>query len=346
MKQKSISLMLLSKYRQTLMAMGILLVMYCHTTLLFGGVIDKVYSITKQFAQIGVDFFIFLSGIGIYNSLNCCGNIDLFLRKRFSRTVIPYILVLILWGFTQCFCNTVGGIKNFIYSYSLVTFYISGVLAQWYPAAILVLYVLSPMLFKIIKQKPDRIKKIIPIVWSISALYFVLEYGLSGTRWANAFSVVNKIFIVRIPLYIVGLYFGKMIAEEPAKEIERKKCTLCILIGVCLFLVNTVFFPGTKLWFSQWYITRGIFGFLCIPILLILSSALAELKISNRWLSYLGMTTYELYLIHEKVLAITDHYFQGTNVLALISNVSAGLISLMLAYPIYSLSKKIAKRIM
>ena len=76
------------KYRAEIMGFATLLVMMSHVTNLFNEMPRKIYLITYR-GNIGVDIFLFLSGIGMIYSLTKNYKIKEFYKKRIVRILLP-----------------------------------------------------------------------------------------------------------------------------------------------------------------------------------------------------------------------------------------------------------------
>ena len=101
----------LSKYRQELYGLSIISIIIFHyfETLIDSGIDGFPYYFSKGYVyiigSIGVDIFLFLSGIGIYQS---CKHNEKKLKKyyqhRFSKVIIPYTIIgLLFWVIKDVF---------------------------------------------------------------------------------------------------------------------------------------------------------------------------------------------------------------------------------------------------
>ena len=341
--KRNIPIRVISQNRTELMALAIILVILCHSTVPINGPFQWAFSAIRQFCQIGVDIFLFLSGLGVYFSLKKNNSVLEFCKKRAVRLFVPYIMVLSIWGFAQIFHNTTGGIIGFIYSYSLITFFLRGDLSEWYIAAITVLYLFSPWLVKYVNKRQNGLRVLIFSVFVISLLFFACANCFSYTKYGKAFTIVNEVFIVRIPMFLAGIFFGKMMHQEERKCVSIQKTAFVLLLGVVLFILNTIVFPGNKLWFSQLYISRAIFGFVCIPLLLYAGYAFDAAKKNTKFMGvvrYIGTITLELYLLHVKVLTYLDSLLPKSTLFSILSNILAVFISLVLAHLVNKAAKK------
>lgn len=107
------NLKLISTYRSALMGIATICILMCHAT--SNGVNVPILSSVLSLGQIGVLMFFFLSGIGIYYSLNSTNGWRDYLqwyKKRFVRLLIPYILIYGPTLLLQSISNSGGGYDN------------------------------------------------------------------------------------------------------------------------------------------------------------------------------------------------------------------------------------------
>ncbi|MCR5565503.1 MAG: acyltransferase [Clostridiales bacterium] len=274
---------LLSQNRVCLMGFAILCIMFTHNSIEIG----IIWSTAKIIAQIGVDLFLFLSGYGLYNSY--MKSPEGFYKRRFIRIIPTYLLVTILYiAYLKIF--TSSSIKEALWNFSLISFFTDGIQLQWFIAIILLLYLLYPVLFRLVNVRLAVILTCC-VAWSSSLL---ICYG----PWTLPVNIIRvfSLFIIRIPVFIAGSYvrshehqFGK----NDGLNVLAAVCSIVCIILVRLYikdywpLVRVLFFPAT------------------ISICNILASLFSVIPENRkRFFSILGSITLELYLIHEKVLWI------------------------------------------
>ena len=150
-----IDLELLSKYRTPLMGISALLIIICHAST-YHVEMSPVVRFLLSFGNVGVDIFLFLSGIGCWYSLNRGGALSKWYKKRFVRIFIPYVLIQIpFWGF-----NLIQGnfdLIDSLYEFSTIAFWIRHT-GMWYVALLIPLYLLTPFLYKLLESTSHRIK--------------------------------------------------------------------------------------------------------------------------------------------------------------------------------------------
>lgn len=129
----------ISKYRGELFGLSIISIIVFHY---FEGVANAIY--TGRFLKLvafvyngiigstGVDVFLFLSGFGIYYSLSKKPTIIAFYAKRLRRVAFPYLIVGgIFWTIKDLIIEN-QSIIEFVYDYSLLSFWGEGTRAFWY----------------------------------------------------------------------------------------------------------------------------------------------------------------------------------------------------------------------
>lgn len=304
---KKCKLINLSTYRKQIMGVAIVFIMLCHNSLQFNSSLDVINSIAKQFMQIGVDIFLFMSGMGCYYSLCKTNDIKLFYTKRIIKIFVPYILIIGVWGLVQLFLRTTNGIKGFVYLYSLITFFTHGELSEWYIAGIIVLYAISPFFYKLLNSRKKVVNIAVIIIWLVAAFGFSMCGIIPNERIVNVIRTVNEIFVVRVPVFLIGLILGKRMYDNAGESFDRKVIAAVAGLSLLMFLLNVTLFSGNAFILSKYFITRTLFAPICVSFSLGMGELFGVLDQKGaggvkRLAEKLGAITLELYLIHEKVL--------------------------------------------
>ena len=135
-----ISLAYLSDFRTQIMGFAVIGVMIVH----IGFNVPSLFTYLQTQGDLGVDFFAFLSGFGIFFALKKVKSLSYFYKRRFLRIIPLYLIgITILY----LFCN--------FDSKSLLTFsfwhYIAG--RYWYILFVLFMYLFSPLIYKYLFDK-------------------------------------------------------------------------------------------------------------------------------------------------------------------------------------------------
>ena len=231
-----ISLDSVSRYRREIMGVAILGIILFHgRAVISGGVGGYLFAGIKLFMQIGVDVFFFLSGFGCFHSLRKSSSSITpsrdyltFYRKRLRRILPKYLLVVAVVCVITWFLFRELTWQQIIRSYSLITFFSSGVLTEWFIASILVLYLFTPLLFWLLNA--DR-KLFCCLICFVAAAAFCI----SLCRTSYALMIVNEIFFTRIPVFMAGLLLGRK-CEEGLHPVRRKTVLLVCTVFLAALL--------------------------------------------------------------------------------------------------------------
>ena len=323
----------LSLYRKEIMGVAIILIMISHNTMDFPGFLHNINSGIKMLCQVGVDLFFFYSGYGCFFSMKRNRNALLFYKKRIVRLIPAYLVVCFLFSVYRCIVYG-NSVKECIWNYSLISFYTDAVLTEWFIAAIIVMYLLFPLIFALVDKKEIIAEALVLILVTIVVLAFFGITFLRGTP-----RVVLDIFGSRVPAFLIGTIMAKRSLE--GKKVNRYLVALLAILGIiscaaCLYMYKV----NIR---NYWTAIRTLFifvGALVIIIWVLLreksKGGKASEKISG-WMAFLGGITLEIYLTHEKILAVTSdvvyHFInQQTYALQFVINVLAVVISIFAAY--------------
>lgn len=150
------------------------------------------------------DAFLFLSGIGLYYSLTK-NTLKEFYKKRLFRVYLPFIFVAsIFFIWANIFYES--GIIGFFKDVFLITVFTKYGQQFWFVATILICYLIYPIIFALM-QKANGAVYIIMFVGLIILGTVVLQNMPVG--FEN-----YEICLTRIPIFVIGCYYGKMSYEK------------------------------------------------------------------------------------------------------------------------------------
>lgn len=202
-----INLNYLSKYRTPLMGISALLIIICHASG-YHVEMPQVIRLLFSFGNLGVDIFLFLSGIGCWYSLN---NEDpaKFYKKRFFRIFIPYGLTHILF----CGLNIIKGnfdLFDSLYEFSTIAFWVRHT-GMWYIALLIPLYLLTPFLYKLLECTSHRIKLAI-FLMTLILIFCSLDIHTENNLAMNVIMNVQWAFS-RTVSFIFGMTIGPAVKQ-------------------------------------------------------------------------------------------------------------------------------------
>lgn len=284
----------ISRYKSQLMGIAILIVVYGHYFYYHSGLQSYQFlNITMWYTIGSVDIFIFLSGFGIWRSLSKNGDPLQFMQRRLGRLLPSYLPFIFLF----CgFCFLTGTMNKFQVLGNLTTF---GWWAQmggqfnWYIPSLIVMYLLSPLFYRIIEAYGRKSLWAIPVMWLISA-------GCVGTSL--------MIGVSRFPVYFLGMYLGRQAAEglAPTKKQLSISGIAAVASMVALYVFVQVIPDGLSrygLWWHPYlFSTPGCLYFTswCLQK----HEKLGCTRALNRVLRYLGSRSFEIYLWHILVYTV------------------------------------------
>lgn len=276
MQKLSFDLRLLSDYRQILMGVAAIFILLCHASgngVIMPSFLEKICG----FGNIGVDMFLFLSGMGLYFSLSKRNEHKDSLLKwylhRYKRIFVPYWLMVIPWIVTKLYItNGSFGLENSISSLFAYYYWISGN-GAWFVSLIIILYIFAPLLHIICSCKNDYCNILVSLL-----LCFLGGAIRLFTVDIESLQIISRCFD-RIPAFIVGVYMGKYVKEGRILNLP-----LFFLIIVLSVYIYRAFFPNCS-----------IFWIYSVPLSIILCIVFKIIG-KNYILEYMGTISLESYL--------------------------------------------------
>lgn len=281
------NLNILSKYRAELMGVATLMIVLCHMptngVVMFPLAVRIIGS-----AGYGCDIFLFLSGMGMWNSMSSVRqkkqNIQSWYAKRYIRIIIPYLLIVI----PVCILNgnsfveiliKATGFDFFVYKLSL-----------WFVSCILVLYILTPLLDKFVCGKHKW--KWVSVLTGLCILFSYVDLG-------NDYHIGNLQFVVgRFPSYFIGYALAKDIKDGKPFSIHWL-ITAPLILYIILYVFNHRYGCNFNLFWLQG-----------IPMMTIAAMILSkkDLSVLNSILGFLGVISLESYATNVLVLPLMKNW--------------------------------------
>ena len=344
-----------SKYRSELFGISIILIMMFHY---FHTIIKAIepgstkflisYIYCRVLSSVGVEVFLFLSGMGLYFSYTKNKDTGAFLRKRFIRVLIPYLIYgTVIWFITDCVVND-RPITRYFYDLSLFSFWISGEKRLWFISAIVIFYIFFPLFYELVTSKHSTLNTGLFILLLIGAMY------VSGVEKPKQFDL-TEIALTRLPIFIFGIYIGKMVYDKAKIKpwhIAVAVCTVLLrafdaFIGIRAKLGSPL--PGA-LKTANRYFTSTLgnrmessafsIGFMALCIALLM---LIKWKPLHSFLKSAGGLSLELYMTHVTINGILKS--AGLDLCSLPVYLLSMVISVSLAILLHLVSDIVIKRI-
>ena len=301
MKIPSIELANISRFRAEQMGAAMLFVILFHVALDRG---DPFYGL-RRCGNVGVDIFLFLSGVGLWFSWVKTPDVLRFYRRRLLRIVPTWIVVatafylpdyLVARRFSHSIVDLIGDITiNW-------DFWLHDELTFWYVPAIMALYLVAPWYMRLVQSRPVyRWLPLLMVIWCVMVQWVLPIHHAVGHI---------EIFWSRVPIFFIGINFGEMVRTRRQLSSD----------AVWLLLVTFLMTFGTCLYLEQ--VRHGQFP-LFVERMLYIPFTVCTVLVMNRifrrtpqWVNrlfrFVGALSLEAYLIHiHFVLVYVQPYHLG-----------------------------------
>lgn len=295
---------ILSKYRSQLMGLAILFVAMFHVGMAHGNFFYPL----RRLGNVGVDMFLFVSGIGLWFSwmrsrrgklpdgsdgMGVRQSAVRFFRRRYIRVYPVWLLVasvFYIWKYVE----VPGGvdspdipnlIANILFNWS---FWRADDLTFWYVPAVMMLYLFAPPYMELVCRRPAY--RWLPVAFVILAA--MVQYVPFFHRSVGHL----EIFFSRVPVFFLGINVGKYVMEK--RELPKGSIGMCLVVFVLsMWLCLRLEYMGHASF--PLFMERMAYIPLTVAALL-LECRLLELcpPFVHKALTFLGGISLEIYLVH------------------------------------------------
>lgn len=264
----------LSRYREPLMGVSIIMILLCHARM-DGANLPNIVLSVLSLGNWGVDIFLLLSGIGMYFSISKnLGEINwwIWIYRRLKRLLLPYIILESPFWLWYAFHNNLG-LRGYFYYISFASYWNEHI-GLWFLALLIPLYLLTPILYRLFDSKNKYI-------YLCLAVIFVLVCSAIPIGVEN--ETINTIqnCLSRIPCYLIGVCIGKEVKSE-------KKTILMFVLLIILYALLKSLNPLLMV-YKGW-----IWAILITCILVYVFNCISRKIVSA--FSFIGRYTLELYI--------------------------------------------------
>lgn len=262
----------ISLFRSEIMGWSIIGIMMLH----FRFISITPLGFLAQYGFTGVDIFIFVSGFGLFYSLEKDHHILRFYKKRLLRIFPTYYII----GFVSSLLIEHDDILTFLYRYTTIGFWTDGPYSTWYIPSIVLLYLLAPFIKHIYQPKYLYIVAIlVAILWGASYYFVDKEYFLDRSHF---------FLLYRVPAFL----FGMLCAYWLKRGIDATKYYyLIMLAGIPIF---AILLPHHHEYYNYKYFALTFLFPLFVYFICILSR---WTKLINPLISEIGKASLEIFLI-------------------------------------------------
>lgn len=284
-KIKDIELANISRFRGELMGAAMLFIILFHVALPR----EDAFFGLRRMGNVGVDMFLFLSGIGLWFSWTKNPDVRHFFVRRYLRIYPAWLIIACLFyiprfegGDLWAWVDLVGDISiNW-------DFWLHDELNFWYIPATMMLYLFAPGYMELIKRHPIyRWLPVVMIMWCILVQYVTPIHRAVGHL---------EIFWSRVPIFFIGINMGEMVRSRkqlPPDAVWLLLFTFLMTFGTCLYLeqVRHGHFPL--------FVERMLYIPFTVCSILVMNRIFRRTpEWVNRAFRLVGMLSLEAYLIH------------------------------------------------
>jgi len=285
MKIPDIELANISRFRGALMGVAMLIIILFHVDLARS---DMFFGL-RRMGNLGVDMFLFLSGIGLWFSWMKKPSYKHFYFRRLIRIYPAWLIIASLYYIPRIPVHDLSSLINLLGEIGFNwNFWLHDELAFWYIPAIMMLYLFAPPYMQLIKRHPVyRWLPVVMIMWCILVQWVTPIHHAVGHI---------EIFWSRVPIFFIGINMGEMVRQK--RTIDGQGIWMLIIMFVmtsasCFFLeqVRHGQFPL--------FVERMLYIPLTITFILICNRVLRRTPHwFNKSLAFVGSLSLECYLIH------------------------------------------------
>lgn len=192
---------LISKYRQILLGIGAIGVVLAHNVRWNEWPWYFSYPSGLISAMVFTEGFLFLSGFGLYYSLEKNNNLLDFYKKRVYRLYVPFAIILLLFSVINVICNfsSIGDVLNDL---ACIPWF-WGYGGYWYVALSLFLYLIYPWVHKYVFASGRS-----PLLMLLALICIMYVINLLLNMYYHSYFASVEIGIMKAPVFFVGAFCG------------------------------------------------------------------------------------------------------------------------------------------
>ena len=276
---------LVSKYRTELMGAAMVAVVLFHVPLARS---SQFFGLHRM-GNIGVDIFLFLSGMGLWFAWGKSPGLWKFYRRRLARIYPAWIAVAAAYYLLlhkQDAPSTIGDILVNL------SFWTRGSLTFWFVPAIIALYIAAPAYLELIRRWPAaRWLPVCAMCWCVAVHWVAPVHAAAGYL---------EIFWSRIPIFLIGVNFGS--AAAAGTDYGRAGTAVAAFVFAAALALGVYMEQHLYTRFPL-FVMRMVYIPMSVSAVLLaarLFSTLPQRLLSP--LRALGLVSLEMYLLHVEFL--------------------------------------------
>ena len=245
----------------------------------------------RRCGNVGVDMFLFLSGVGLWYSWTKTPSLKHFFTRRYLRIYPAWLFMAYLYyipdylhhgGHSTSVVDLIGDIAiNW-------DFWLHDELTFWYIPAIMMLYTFAPFYMMLIRRYPIyRWLPLLMVLWCVMVQWVLPIHAAGGHI---------EIFWSRVPIFFIGINMGQYVKEKhtlPGSSVWLLLVIFLTTFGTCLYLEQERHghFPL--------FVERMLYIPFTITTIMLLNRIFRRMPARvNSLMRFVGAVSLEAYLIH------------------------------------------------
>ena len=285
MRIPDIELANISRFRGALMGIAMLIIILFHVDLAR----SDIFFGLRRMGNLGVDMFLFLSGVGLWFSWMKTPSCRHFYFRRLVRIYPAWLIIACLYYIPRLHVHDAVSLVNLVGEIGFNwNFWLHDELSFWYIPAIMMLYLFAPPYMKLIGRHPVyRWLPVVMIMWCILVEWVTPIHHAVGHL---------EIFWSRVPIFFIGINMGEMVRQK--RTIDGQGIWMLIIMFV-MTSVSCFFLEQERHGQFPLFVERMLYIPLTITFILLCNRVLRR---TPRWvnasLAFVGALSLECYLIH------------------------------------------------
>ncbi len=292
--------LLISKYRAVIMGLAAVWIHVYHTwihTIInpqtgFGIAMSNVENYIALIGNCGVDIFLLMSGMGLTYAIKK-DKLPVFYYRRIRRVYLPFLIAAVVSAVFEKWT-----LAKFIGNASGYNFFAVDINSYcWFVPAVITLYLFFPLYYMVFEKVKNKL-----VCTSVTLLIWLLL----NLMLRNVMRVDMYGFFNRIPVFLIGIFFGYMAQNRKDVVFKAWHYILLILVfALSLFLLYLYKFRNFSIVLVQekLVIPNGLFAvsfpFLIAKLLDLIERRFPKTgRVIAKVIGFWGMISLEIYLIY------------------------------------------------
>ena len=264
--------------------------------------LSSLFSKAINFGGTGIHTFLFCSGFGLYLShLQNPIRYPDFLKKRFTRIYIPYIIIVTLSAVISLFIpiyeNSWNNYFSHVFLYKMFDNYLIGTYGYqfWFISCILQFYLLFPLIVKLREWIPGKAFLLVGLLITYTwVVIFLFLHKVELRNW-------NSFFLMFIWEFMLGMYCAEMYLQKRYEFWDIRKPWLIgiAILGLGIYGLMAIMGGPIGKSFND---VPALFGYAALCIFIY------SLKINwiNRFILFTARLSFSIFLIHFLILDLVQ----------------------------------------